>query len=97
MSKHRPGPWAFFDQHPEKVVYHIRDKNHLHEIATIYRYESNPCDTLADARLIAAAPELLEAVDALVDFVKLIGSGGDPIQIELLNLARAAIAKAKGE
>ena len=53
--------------------------------------------TTDDTRLAAAAPELLEMLDALVDFVKLIGSGGDPIQIELLTKARAAIAKAKGE
>jgi hypothetical protein len=91
MSKHTPGPWVFFDDHPEKVVYHIREKNHLYDIATIYRYESNPIDTLADARLIAAAPELLEALEALLVQVEQYGHKPE------CDAARAAIAKAKGE
>ena len=49
------------------------------------------------ARLMAAAPELLESVEALVDFIALIGSEGDPMQAELITNAQAALAKAKGE
>ena len=48
-------------------------------------------------RLAAAAPDLLESVEALVDFIALVGSEGDPMQAELITKARAALAKAKGE
>jgi hypothetical protein len=45
-----------------------------------------------DACLIAAAPELLEALESLVQRV-----GGDEWFAEWAGMARAAIAKAKGE
>jgi len=46
--------------------------------------------TMEDARLIAAAPELLEALEQ-------IANRGVPVQQEEHRIARAAIAKAKGE
>ena len=48
----------------------------------------------ANARLIAAAPDLLEALEALTEeaFVNMSGGRG-----HLIDDARAAIAKAKGE
>ncbi len=45
------------------------------------------------ARLIAAAPELLESVKALLGCMSLAGWDGDPIAVKAL----AAIAKATGE
>lgn len=48
----------------------------------------------ADARLIAAAPELLEAFEKLVS---LIDAGEGTWTLEEQQKARAAIAKAKGE
>jgi hypothetical protein len=45
----------------------------------------------ANARLIAAAPELLEFAEAVVRYA---GNAGDDY---LANKARAAISKAKGE
>jgi len=92
MSKHTLGPWVVFDDHPDKVCFHIREDNRFDEIATIYRYRGNPRDTLADARLIAAAPELLEALEALV-----LDESKEYIPTRLWDAARAAIAKAKGE
>ena len=93
MSEYTPGPWAFFDTHPDKACYYIQEKNHLDEIAAIYRYERNPCNTLADARLIAAAPELLEALKMMLEMSEMGGFGKAYAE----DVARAAIAKAKGE
>ena len=62
-----------------------------------YGYDEPDSEDWAVARLMAAAPELREALEALIDFIRLIGSDEDPMQAELLAKARAAIAKAKGE
>ena len=54
----------------------------------------------ADARLMAAAPALLEALEAMVaqecDYMK-INNLGDPEEQHNIILSRAVIAKAKGE
>jgi len=92
MSKHTPGTWVVFDDHPDKACVHIREDNGFDEIAAIYRYRGNPRDPLADARLIAAAPELLEALENLLKVHE--GEGGT--QHHAGDIARAAIAKATG-
>ena len=50
-----------------------------------------PTDNLANARLIASAPELLEALMAIA------GDGVQRVSDDLLIKARAAIAKAEGQ
>ena len=58
---------------------------------------------LANARLIAAAPELLEALEAMIEMHGVTQSYADKhigipqSWVEVSDLARAAIAKAKGE
>jgi len=92
MSKHTPGPWEVVE-----LVdgYDIRCPESRCRIATASDPEAawGAIGREEDACLIAAAPELLEA---LVDFIKLFGADDDPMLIELLNKARAAITKAKG-
>lgn len=51
----------------------------------------------ANARLIAAAPELLEALEELVDLVKATREGEYEIDSFTWQPAQAAIAKARGE
>ena len=84
MSKHTQGPWVF-------------------EYGSIYtptgKQVCRPCDKKtqtyknweANARLIAAAPELLEACQALLTYHDYEGYA------EAADKARAAIAKAKGD
>jgi len=91
MSEHTPGPWVVFDDHPDKACFHIREDNCFDEIATIYRYQCNPRNTLADARLIAAAPELLDACKGLLNALP------SATTHPAIKAARAAIAKARGE
>lgn len=50
----------------------------------------------ANTRLIAAAPELLEALEQAVARVELENSEGNPLLSAWLPEARAALAKAKG-
>lgn len=49
--------------------------------------------TEANARLIAAAPELLEALESMVEMVEMNGFG----KAYAMDIARAAIAKARGQ
>ena len=84
MSKqtHTPGPWFVSDLVRQSV-----------EIgASVVRMPIGKHDA-ADARLIAAAPELLEALEAMVDDV----DNDAPGAFSGVQKARTAIAKAKGK
>lgn len=91
-EKYTPGPWnANFTRFSGWVVgFHITDPKHgsLRPICEAYDKTGamNPDEIAANARLIAAAPELLEALKWAVD-----NPNDDAYWIEQ---ARAAIAKA---
>ena len=88
MSKHTPGPWKVISEQTAREV-------EVFEVAEVARLRVTPDrsgdtfaiagDAYADARLIAAAPELLEALQDLCDTL---GECG------MTEKARAAIAKA---
>ena len=78
MTKHTPGPWEVVEWN----VIFAGDKR-IAEVDV-----NNPNDD-TDAQLIAAAPDLLAALEAGVE--------NDMPMREWLNMAKAAIAKAKGE
>ena len=94
-EKYTPGPWnANFTRFSRWVVgFHITDPKHgsLRPICEAYDKMGamNPDEIAANARLISAAPELLEALKWAVD-----NPNDDAYWIEQ---ARAAIAKATGE
>jgi hypothetical protein len=93
MSILTPGPWEVVE-----LVdgYDIRSPESRCRIATASDPEAvwGAIGREEDALLIAAAPELLEALELLVS---LIDAGEGTWTIEDQNKARAAIAKAKGE
>ena len=94
-EKYTRGPWnANFTRFSGWVVgFHITDPKHgsLRPICEAYDKTGamNPDEIAANARLIAAAPELLEALKWAVD-----NPNDDAYWIEQ---ARAAIANATGE
>ena len=94
-EKYTQGPWnANFTRFSGWVVgFHITDPKHgsLRPICEAYDKMGamNPDEIAANARLISAAPELLEALKWAVD-----NPNDDAYWIEQ---ARAAIAKATGE
>lgn len=105
MSKHTPGTWSvdgpslsFYMLHPDPENGYgitIRHGN-SGTIAHLTCVESEKIERTANARLIAAAPEMLEALQAFVGAWPTIKGGtlnGDVV----CDLARAAIAKATGE
>ena len=87
MSEHTPGPWAIYVNAPSDVVIRKMSKDG-YELCAIARVSSG----YANAHLIAAAPELLEALDAALKLIELVM----PIDGDVTRKARAAIAKAKG-
>lgn len=87
QSKHTPSPWSL-----EKVGDDFSVVNREHEgddwdIATVHSTEAN-------ARLIAAAPELLEALEIMLKYAE---SYLAPSDGPIFETARAAIAKARGK
>lgn len=94
MSAHTPGTWLAVGDWVELV-----DDTRA-DICSV-----NPCDfgqssygrnddeMRANARLIAAAPDLLEALQLVRDYVATMKGMGHQYQVEI----DAAIAKAKGE
>lgn len=87
MSARTPGPWVTDDVYKDDIARYVMSEV-LPFPRTIARLElgQDRAEQEANARLIAAAPELLEALERYVDHF------GDP-----LKCARAAIAKATGE
>lgn len=90
-SAHTPGPWIATD------IGTIEDDSHNQEqIAAV-----NPCHRKANARLIAAAPDLLKALELFVEM----WNSGDSTRMskraqqkraEMWDEVNAAIAKARG-
>jgi hypothetical protein len=85
--KHTPGPWAVIES-PRGYIVAARDG--VYDIAVIRDIGSE--DNHANARLIACAPEMLEALDKIACFAP---GNGDVCEI-IAKVARAAIAKAEG-
>jgi hypothetical protein len=98
MSKHTPGPWVIDDSNPNLVA---RLVNGVYEYvcavepSSFSNRECNQEQEEADARLIAAAPDLLEALKmAMLDWenMRVVPPASRPHKA-----ARAAIAKAEGK
>ena len=89
---HTPGPWVVYEfvdgydiRAPEAECWVTTASDPEAVWGAVGREE--------DARLIAAAPELLEALEKVVSFVD---AGEGTWTVEEQNIARAAIAKARG-
>ncbi len=90
-TKHTPGPWKI-DENNELPLAVIQDHEEGQGICELETVSFDTDETQANARLIAAAPELLEACKNLVAFLEQIGyvsTGNTPTAN-----ARAALAKA---
>ena len=92
-QQHTPGPWAYIV--PDGyVVRHPQIYSDFGPVANATWLGENKLDQLkANARLIAAAPELLEALEEIVSAAD--GDGWSQLDADLRK-ARAAIAKATG-
>lgn len=90
QAKHSPGPWNVINTPNLPIV----DRS-FRTIALPYPYHDEEM-RVADANLIAAAPDLLAALKDIVDCVAKTESMGEICQCDDFTEARAAIAKAEG-
>lgn len=94
MSAHTPGPWSVEIDHQTETPEFIR-AYHKGEMFDIASLSDETEDIKANARLIAAAPDLLAALDDLLSYLE--GYDHDyPEAAPKFDRARAAIAKAEG-
>lgn len=98
MTKHTPGPW-YADPGKRVTGFAVTHDGEPNPLAIALRKPANSYSkgisdikALANARLIAAAPDLLEALESFPGF--LCGTESGDAWIEQM---RAAIAKARGE
>jgi hypothetical protein len=93
MAEHTPAPWSVsVDTNTEVIGPHQRTICRAHRDAPTRSEE----ETRANARLISAAPELLEACESALRFLEIHRERGKaPTQCEAD--LRAAIAKARGD
>lgn len=102
MSEHTPGPWciAYGDSGRPRAIYAPKDKNIPGAIGNVIRWNgiglpSSPI-AHANALLIAAAPDMLEALKDAQGCLRELGEDGWSDAPYLLNVIGAAIAKATG-
>ena len=94
QAKHTQGPWEWYGrvwQYDEQEEAPWLVQAPWHDIKSkAVLSGSIRCNTEADARLIAAAPDLLEALKACIDYGAMTGDDW------VAEKARAAITKATG-
>lgn len=104
MSKHTPGPWEYEDAgaqiFAEDGQRHIADVRGYGALSTAMGDAAACAQMDADGRLIAAAPDLLEAckksLSALEGVVRICELHDSKLPEPLIDLVRDAIAKAEG-
>jgi hypothetical protein len=105
MPEHTPGPWFCGNatSHSDKV-YSRRPGDNVRLVANCEQHgwiPSSRAENQANARLIAAAPELLDTLDLLLCCISVngpdVGIISDPHTIRTIRKARTDVAKATGE
>lgn len=92
---HTPGPWTVMSDDGGLYIYMEANAGKDESLA-IYASE-NPDHRMADANLIAAAPDLLAAADQALDHLIVMGPQGRLRCEGTIDMLKAAIAKARGE
>lgn len=100
QKRHTPAPWIAKedDEHHSSYAHIIGDKGEYIARVPLYSHEldKHRPEQEANARLIAAAPELLDALQVAVKHMNDPYPAGDDLS-HVLARAEAAIAKANGE
>ena len=100
MSEYTPGPWEIQrDSGLHIYITQPQDKENRTAgyYAEVRRFTSDQKQVEANARLISAAPELLEALKGAVRCMETDINIGRGVDLYYYEKAKDAIAKAKGE
>ena len=98
MSAHTPGPWEVGEQDCLNALDIVAEGTVIASVQTEQEIPEGECQERANARLIAAAPQLLSALINALVFMGRAGANADtkhPLRPAWED-ARAAIAKAEG-
>lgn len=112
-SKHTPGPWAVHDHptDPNQFGHHVTTVDGLTICSVTYQLPvqtakgAKEATRVANARLIAAAPEMFEALDTIGGLSRALRQGGpDPMDLqglsdaleEAVDLANSLVAQIEG-
>lgn len=87
------GPWNYCADEPDWVA----DSNDNIAVARVTRYNTDAEAQHANAKLIAAAPELLEALQIITPLYEALMRDCGLEHKEMIAISRAAINKALGE
>jgi hypothetical protein len=105
MNKHTPAPWHVGIGNGEGSIFSDSGRTRLEDGGTTlypicsYNRGWNADEDAANARLIAAAPELLQALLSILEHSREFGDVEDheTMLVRIQDKARAAIAKATGD
>jgi len=97
-AKYTPGPWFYVEAADQGEFFGCGVSETADGPGFIWFDDAiNPEKDIANVRLIAAAPDLLEALEELADLFDAMVSGEYRPDSFITRPARTAIAKAKGE
>ena len=100
MNSYKPGPWHVDPKAAEESFFEdvsILRQDGLAVAVAVHNGDILPPEPEANALLIAAAPDLLEALKLFVRAEKMARDGNPPQDADkLIDLGDAAIAKAEG-
>lgn len=96
QDKHMPGPWVASEQDNGEWVIEAADRHVNDWVVAIVCDNCGDSSTEANARLIAAAPEMLEVLRDLLDAIERDIPDAVSITTGPMQAARAAIVKATG-
>jgi len=95
MNKFSIAPWKTAHSHSHEYIRYIRDAQGEH-IAHVCDLDDATTEAIANARLMAASPELLAALRGMLEYFCEAGID-DYSDTETVQAARAAIARATGD
>lgn len=93
-TKHTPGPWWLAEYSTGSEIYGFVDGKDSSTIAAIMTHRHDTRERKANARLIVAAPDMLKALQSIVEYGQKYSCDGEGDGADWFKLARAAIAKA---
>jgi hypothetical protein len=95
-SKHTPGPWKIATDKDGNLIHGVvTNETHIASVGGDYQTDEL---RQANTRLIAAAPDMLEALERIahIEANRIGVSTWKDLASESIDIARAAVAKAKG-